>query len=64
VSQESEEQDVSLETFIAEMRKCVADFEAHWLAHRAKEPDLWPMQMWRGDWFEQFIAFDQMVEER
>jgi hypothetical protein len=51
---------MSLEEFIAQVKKETAKFEAFWLASRAENPEQhWPLVMGEPEWYEQFVIYVQ-----
>jgi hypothetical protein len=48
---------VNLADFIAESLSEVQEFEAYWKANNERDPEMFPMLMNPGEWFEQFLTF-------
>ena len=48
----------SLDDFCKEMAKDIEDFKTWWVKNQTKKPEHWPTTMGRGDWWEQFLAYE------
>lgn len=54
---------MTLEEFIAEMKKDIDKFEVNWRKQNVAKPEHWPMEMNEGDWYEQFLMFEASGEK-
>ena len=45
---------MTFDDFIAELRRDVDAFEGGWLFDNGRDPENYPMEMYSGDWDEQF----------
>lgn len=48
------EREVTFDEFLALIRKDIDGFEKMWRENNQKDPELWPMKDWVGDWYEHF----------
>lgn len=55
---------MTLDEFMKELRASVEAFKLEWLRHHnnpsaeGEGPEVWPLEMHSGDWWEAFITFD------
>jgi hypothetical protein len=50
-------EEISLDAFVAILRKDVNRFSKYWEKGVKKQPEQFPEEMIEGDWFDQFISF-------
>jgi hypothetical protein len=48
---------MKLDDFLEQLREDVGGFARMWMEGRHKDPDLYPMELEPGDWFDQYIIF-------
>lgn len=48
---------MNLEEFSEIAKADIDRFVANWRKGVKKEPDMWPLDLPEGEWFEQFLAF-------
>jgi hypothetical protein len=53
------EKPYTLDQFVAEMKQDLERFAISWRKQNAKKPEHWPMEMNVGDWYDQFLMFEQ-----
>jgi len=58
-----EREEMSLDEFLAEMRRDMDTFERSWKKNAEKTPEQWPLKMKPGDWYDQFIIFESSGEK-
>lgn len=46
---------MKFEEFMKELERSVEDFKKNWKANSADNPEVYPMEMPRPDWWEQFV---------
>ena len=56
---DAEPASVMFADFMTLLRKNVDLFESYWIRNNAAAPDNYPNEMWKGDWSEQFLCFDE-----
>lgn len=49
---------MTLDEFMVELRMTADVFQWQWLEHHKLDPDVWPLDMDAGDWYETFMQFD------
>lgn len=57
------DENMSLAEYIAEQRKLIDSFEAHWKEKQVSEPDNYPSTMHPVDWDEQLRAYESLFAE-
>jgi hypothetical protein len=50
--------DIDVDQFVAEEIESLRRFAAMWKSESANDPEIWPANMRRGEWDEQFRSYE------
>lgn len=50
---------LTLSEFIEEQKQLLQQFTVYWIKMNSEQPEQFPMELFAGDWDEQFWCFDE-----